>query len=262
MELIENKGEFLSDLHRWNGENLSRYPWVTNERTPFTPVRRALPMLNLALISSAGAYINGTEPFDITSKDGDLEFREFPIELDAADMSYAAKGFDPKAVTEDRNSQIPIDRLLEYEANSVIGKLNDVWWSLSPWIPNAARVAEEMVPKMAERLTRYNVQAALLIPASKLCHQTLGVLARGIEEAGIPTMLISVDKAVSEQVKAPRTNFYDGEYGSVAGEPNWQQYQLRILDEALRTMETFDQPGMRKLVVDLETQVEAARGER
>lgn len=262
MELIEKKGEFLSDLRHWNGENLSRYPWVTNERTPFTPVRRALPMLNLAIISSAGAYINGTEPFDTSSKDGDLEFREFPIELDAADMSYAAKGFDPKAVTDDRNSQIPIDRLLEYEANSVIGKLNNVWWSLSPWIPNAARVADEMVPAIVERLERYSVQAALLIPASKLCHQTLGVLARGIEEAGIPTMLISVDKAVSEQVKAPRTNFYDGEYGSVAGEPNWQQYQLRILDEALRTMETFDQPGMRKLVVDLETQVEAARGER
>ena len=75
-------------------------------------------------------------------------------------------------------------------------------------------------------------------------------------------MMISVAKAVSEQVTAPRTNFYDGESGSVAAEPNWQQYQLRILDEALRTMETFDQPGMRKLVVDLETQVEAARGER
>ncbi len=262
MELIENKGEFLSDLRHWNGENLSRYPWVTNVRTPFTPVRRALPMLNLALISSAGAYINGTEPFDTSSKDGDLEFREFPIELDAADMSYTAKGFDPKAVTDDRNAQIPIDRLMEYEANSVIGKLNNVWWSLSPWIPNAARVADEMVPAIVERLERYNVQAALLIPASKLCHQTLGVLARGIEAAGIPTMIISVNKAVSEQVKAPRTNFYDGEYGSVAGEPNWQQYQLRILDEALRTMETFDQPGMRKLNVEIETQVEAARGER
>lgn len=262
MELIENKREFLSDLSHWKGENLSHYTWVSNVHAPFTPVRRALPMLNLALISSAGAYINGTEPFDLTSKNGDVEFREFPIELEAADISYAAKGFDPKAVFEDRNAQIPIDRLLEYESNSVIGKLNDVWWSLSPWIPNAAQVADEMVPKMVERLHRYNVQAALLIPASKLCHQTLGVLARGIEEAGIPTMLISVDKAVSEQVRTPRTNFYDGEYGSVAGEPSWRQYQLRILDESLRTMETFDQPGARKLNVEIETQVEAARGER
>jgi D-proline reductase (dithiol) PrdB len=219
-------------------------------------------MMNLALISSAGAYIDGMEPFDLSSKDGDVEFREFPIEIEAADMRYSAKGFDAKAVLEDRNSQIPIDRLLEYEANGVIGKLNNVWFSLSPWIPNAARVAEEMAPRFAERLHRYEVQAALLIPASRLCHQTLGVLARGIEAAGLPTMVISVDKNASELVRAPRTNYYTGDLGSVAGRPNWREHQLRILDESLRTMETFDQPGSRKLAVEIETQVEAARGER
>ncbi len=39
------------------------YPFVYNRRAPFTPARRALPMLNLALISSAGAYIDGTPAF-------------------------------------------------------------------------------------------------------------------------------------------------------------------------------------------------------
>lgn len=263
MEIIEKKGDHIYQLSRWNGgESLVGYPFVQNVHAPFTPVKRALPMLNLALISSAGAYIDSTEPFDISSKDGDTEFREFPLEVAAEDLKYSAKGFDAKAVNEDRNSQIPIDRLLEYEANSVIGKLNDVWWSLSPWIPNAAKVADEMAPKMAERLHRYEISAALLIPASRLCHQTLGILARGLEAAGIPTMLISVNKTASEMVRAPRTNYYDGEYGSVAGSPNWKEHQLRILDESLRTMETFDQPGARKLAVKIETQVEAARGER
>ena len=49
---------------------------------------------------------------------------------------------------------------------------------------------------------------------------------------------------------------------SVAGQPGWKQHQFRILDETLRWIETFDQPGSRRLVVELETQVEAARGER
>lgn len=263
MEIIESLPDFKRRFANWSGsETLSGYPFVKNTHTPFTPVRRALPMMNLALISSAGAYIDGMEPFDLSSKDGDTEFREFPIEVDAADMRYSAKGFDAKSVQEDRNSQIPIDRLLEYEANGVIGKLNNVWFSLSPWIPNAARVAEEMAPRIAERLHRYEIQAALLIPASRLCHQTLSVLARGIEAAGLPTMVISVDKTASELVKAPRTNYYDGDLGSVAGQPNWREHQLRILDESLRTMETFDQPGTRKLAVEIETQVEAARGER
>lgn len=219
-------------------------------------------MLNLALISSAGAYVDGTESFDISSKDGDLEFREFPKEIESGDMKYAAKGYDARSIQEDRNAQIPIERLNEYDANNVIGSLNDVWWSLSPWIPNAARVAEEMAPKLVERLHRYEVQAALLIPASRLCHQTLGIIARAIDASGIPSMLISVDRSVTDKVRAPRTAYYDGEFGSVVGKPNWREYQLRVLDESLRWIETFDQPGSRKLAVDLETQVEAARGER
>jgi D-proline reductase (dithiol) PrdB len=263
MELIEKRAEFSSGLARWSGkEDLAGYPWVENVHAPFTPVRRSLPMLNLALISSAGAYFEGTEPFDLSGRDGDIEFREFPIEVEEGDMQYSAKGYDPKAVTEDRNVQIPIDRLVEYQSNAVIGRLNESWWSISPWLPNAARVAEELTPKLVERLHRYTVQAALLIPASRLCHQTMGIIARGIESSGIPTIVISVDRGITSRVRPPRTVYYSGEFGQVAGQPGWREYQLRVLDETLRLMETFDQPGDRKLAVDLESKVQAARGER
>jgi D-proline reductase (dithiol) PrdB len=223
---------------------------------------RALPLLNLALISTAGAYIDGTEAFDTSSKDGDLNFREIPIEVEAADLRYAAKGYDPKHVEEDRNCQIPIERLVEYSSSAVIGNLNNVWWSLSSHIPNAARTADELGPALAERLHRYDVQAALLIPASRLCHQTAGILARVIEKAGIPTMCISVETSITDRVRPPRTAYYNGELGSVCGKPDWPEYQLRVLDESLRWLETFDQPGSRKLAVDIETAVEAVRGER
>ena len=263
MELIEKAAEFSGRFSKWkDNEKLSGYPFVENIHAPFTPVKRALPMLNLALISSAGAYIDGTDPFDIDSRDGDLNCREIPVEVEAEDLLYAAKGYDAKDVRTDRNAQIPIDRLLEYQENAVIGSLNNVWWSISSWIPNAHRVADELTPRLSERLTRYNVQAALLIPASRLCHQTLGIVARGIEQAGIPTMVLSVDRGITDKVRPPRTSYYNGEFGSVAGKPEWREYQLRILDEALRWTETFDQPGSRKLAVELETQVEAARGER
>lgn len=263
MKLIEKVGEFSGRFKNWNqNENLANYPFVENTYAPFTPLQRALPMLNLGLISSAGAYIDGTDPFDVSSKDGDANFREFPIEVEAEDFLYAAKGYDAAAVREDRNVQIPIDRLREYEANGVIGKLNNVWWSLSSWIPNAALVASDLAPQIAERLVSYEVKAALLIPASRLCHQTLGIVARAIEQRGIPTMLISVDRTVTDKVRPPRTAYYTGKFGAVAGEPNWKQYQLRVLDEAIRWIETFDQPASRKLAVELETATEAARGER
>jgi D-proline reductase (dithiol) PrdB len=263
MEIIEDLQKFSGRFQRWNAnDDLSGYPFVENTFTPFTPARRALPMLNLALISSAGAYIDGTEPFDLSSKDGDMDIREFPVELEAADMRYAAKGYDPAAVIADRNSQIPIDRLSEYENNAVIGRLNDVWWSISSHIPNAARVVEEMAPRLIERLNRYQVQAALFVPASRLCHQTLGLLARSVELAGIPTIILCVNRAYTLGARPPRVAYYDGELGSVAGTPNWPEFQLRILDETLRWIETYDQPGARKLAVDLESRTEAARGER
>jgi D-proline reductase (dithiol) PrdB len=263
MELIENKSDFEGRFAKWNGdEELRNYPFVENIYAPFAPARRALPMLNLALISSAGAYIDGTDAFDLEARDGDVSYKEIPLEVDAEDLEYAARGYDPTAVREDRNVQIPVDRLREYEENAVIGRLNHVWWSLSSYIPNAARVADELAPQIAERLVRYEVQSALLIPSTRLCHQTLGLIARAIEQRNIPTMMIAVDRKMADKVRPPRTAYYDGEFGSVVGKPNWKQYQLRVLDESLRWIETLDQPTSKKLAVELETATEMARGER
>lgn len=267
MELIENLDDWRKRFKGWRGggkggENLSGYPFVENRRSPFTPLRRAHPLINLALISSAGAYIDGTEPFNTASPDGDLTFREFPIELTGDDLQFTARGYDPASVREDLNAQIPINRLLEYQANAVIGQLNPVWWSFSGWIPNAARMAEKMVPRVVERLKRYEVQVALLVPASRLCHQSCALLARGIEAAGISTMMLGVERAVVDSTHPPRCCFYDGEYGEVAGKPNWVEHQRRIMDESLRMIESFDHSTIRRLIVDLETEVEQMRGEK
>ena len=263
MELIENIGSIASRFSNWRAnDKFENYPWVENTFAPFTPMRRALPLTNLGLISSAGAYIDGTPGFDIESKDGDISFKEIPIEVEAEDLKYSAKGYDPQYVKEDRNSQIPIYRLLGYEANSVIGNLNNVWWSISSHIPNAALVARELAPRIADRLQDQKVNAALLIPATKLCHQTLAIIAREIEQRGIPTMLIAVERKAAEAVRAPRIAYYNGELGCVVGKPGWKEYQLRVLDEAIRWIETFDQPASRKLAVEIETITELARGER
>jgi D-proline reductase (dithiol) PrdB len=237
----------------------SDYPFVYNRRAPFIPARRALPMLNLALISSAGAYIDGTPAF---SGDSDASFREIPIEIESEDLRYVARGYDPAAVQQDMNSEIPIGRLLEFENNGIIGQLNPVFWSFAGFVPDATLIVDELAPKLLERLIRYEVQAALLIPASRLCHQSVALAARGLELAGIPTMMLTVLKDVVESVRAPRAALYDGELGSVAGQPNWPEHQRRILDEALRLIEPLDAVGIRRLTVDLQSQVEKERGER
>lgn len=272
---MESNLDIIEDIETWQrrydgwkqtgaagNNNLGDYPWVRNRRAPFTPARRALPMLNLALISSAGAYIDGTSPFDASSADGDLGFKEIPIEVEPVDLRFTARGYDGAAIQQDLNAQIPIDRLLEFEKNGIIGELNPVFWSFCGYIPDAARVVHELAPNLVERAQRYEVQAALLIPASSLCHQSVGIVARALELAGIPTMTLAVEQEIVESVRPPRVALYDGEIGSVAGKPGWPEHQRRILDEALRLIEPMDQAGIRKLVVALQSEVEKARGER
>jgi D-proline reductase (dithiol) PrdB len=267
LEIIEQLEEWRRRYADWqqnrrSADDLDSYPFVKNRRAPFSPARRALPMLNLALISSAGAYIDGTEPFNTSTPDGDLSFREIPSEIEAEDLRFAARGYDPAAVQSDINSQLPLARLFEFESNGIIGQLNPVFWSCCGFIPNAGLIVDDMAPRLVERVQRHQVQAALLIPASQLCHQSVSLIARGLEAAGIPTMTLGVVQDVIESVRPPRAAVFDGELGSVAGLPNYPEHQRRVLDEALRLIEPMDQPGIRKLVVELESQVEAARGER
>jgi D-proline reductase (dithiol) PrdB len=271
LEIIENIEQWRERYSAWqsegglagNGDEVSRsYPFVQNKRAPFVPARRALPMLNLALISSAGAYVDGTAPFDLNPPDGDINFREIPSQIEAEDLRFAARGYDPAAVGSDSNSLLPLTRLFEFENNGIIGQLNQVFWSCCGFIPNAAKLVDEMAPPLVERVKRYEVQAALLIPASRLCHQSMSLLARALEDAGIPTMTLAVDKEVVANVRPPRAALYAGKLGSVAGLPNWPEHQRRVLDEALRLIEPMDQPGIQNLGVVLESQVEVARGER
>ncbi|MFS8084465.1 MAG: glycine/sarcosine/betaine reductase selenoprotein B family protein [Acidobacteriota bacterium] len=269
MEIIEDRPQWEKQFAGWkqragtvaNDVNDS-YPFVKNARAPFTPAHRSLSMINLALISSAGGYIDGTDPFDASAPEGDFTFREIPSEIDPGDLRFSARGYDPALVQQDVNVQVPLARLSEFESNRIIGQLNSTFWSFCGFIPNAGRLVTEMLPKLIERLQRYEVQAALLIPASRLCHQSMALAARAIEQASIPTMMLAVERDITEDVRPPRAGFYKGQIGSVTGQPNWPEHQRRVLDEALRWIEPMGQPGMKKLVVELESQVEAARGER
>ena len=268
MEIIEHLEEWRASYADWQKRrgaaagDIDDYPFVKNRRAPFAPARRALPMMNLALISSAGAYIDGTEPFDTSAPDGDLSFREIPAQVEAEDLKFAARGYNPSSVEQDMNSQLPLARLFEFESNGIIGQLNPVFWSFCGFIPDAARLAEEMAPRLVESVKRYQTQAALLIPASRLCHQSVSLIARALEDDGIPTMTLAVAQDVVQSVRPPRAAYYEGELGSVAGLPSFPEYQRRVLDEALRLIEPMDQPGIRKLAVEMESKVEKARGER
>ncbi|MBA3320932.1 MAG: hypothetical protein H0T45_05730 [Pyrinomonadaceae bacterium] len=269
MEILEGIDDWREGYLRWrrtdelHGNDLGhRYPQVVNKHAPFKPLGRALPMLSLALITSAGAHVDGSEPFDIERTGGDASFREIPTLVGAEDLAWSVRGYDGAAVRADMNAQVPLNRLFEFEGNGIIGRLCPVFWSFCGFIPNAGRLVDESLPQLVERVRRYEAQAALLVPASDLCHQSMALAARALEIAGVPTMMLAVEREACERVRPPRAAYYKGEFGSVAGQPDWPEHQRRILDEALRLLEPTDQPGVRHLTVALETTVEMQRGEK
>src|SRR5438046_1743099 len=116
MEALEQIDRWQSQYAGWKSkprasDSLDRYPFVKNTLAPFTPARRALTMTNLALIVSAGAYIDGTDPFDTNAPDGDLDIREIPSEIELGELRFTARGYDQQFVQQDANVQVPLERL-------------------------------------------------------------------------------------------------------------------------------------------------------
>jgi D-proline reductase (dithiol) PrdB len=71
----------------------------------------------------------------------------------------------------------------------------------------------------------------------------VGLIARTIEEAGIPTVYIGSCRDMMARVKAPRAVFVDFPLGRQCGKPNDPELQMSILQAALRVLEQAQAPG-------------------
>jgi hypothetical protein len=81
-----------------------------------------------------------------------------------------------------------------------------------------------------------------------LDHQSVGLIARSIEEAGLPTVYMGSCRDMMKQVKPPRSAFINFPLGRQCGRPNDNEMQKKILKDALSLLITVTSPGK---VVDL-----------
>lgn len=65
----------------------------------------------------------------------------------------------------------------------------------------------------------------------------MGLVARVLEAAGIPTVVVSTARDISAQVKAPRTVFVNFPMGNPFGRPFDRVRQRAVLLDALRRLE-------------------------
>lgn len=79
----------------------------------------------------------------------------------------------------------------------------------------------------------------------------MGLIARGIEEAGISTVYLGSCRDMMALVKAPRSVFLDFPLGRQCGKPDDVELQTGILKDTLNVLATAGTPGE---MVDLDYQ--------
>src|SRR5207237_10767529 len=93
-------------------------------------------------------------------------------------------------------------------------------------------------PEIVARCQSDRVDAAILVPNCPVCHQTVSLAARLLEENGISTVVMGCAKDIVEYVGVPRFLFSDFPLGNAAGRPNDRASQAFTLELALRLLET------------------------
>lgn len=76
----------------------------------------------------------------------------------------------------------------------------------------------------------------------------MGLIARIVEESGIPTISVSSARDVTESVRPPRSVFVDFPLGHTTGKPFDHELQMKIIKDAFAVLKSIKQPGT---IIDL-----------
>ena len=75
-----------------------------------------------------------------------------------------------------------------------------------------------------------------------MCNQSVGLIQRAIEYAGITTVSISLLREITEMIRPPRALFVPFPLGYPLGEPNNPELQTRVIRAAFALLPRTDFP--------------------
>ena len=84
-----------------------------------------------------------------------------------------------------------------------------------------------------------------------MCNQSVGLIQRVVEAAGISTVSITLIEDITRRVKPPRALAVPYGFGHPLGEPNNPALQHAIIAEALALLVDTAEPPILKMVQDL-----------
>jgi hypothetical protein len=71
----------------------------------------------------------------------------------------------------------------------------------------------------------------------------VGLVARALEAAGVPTLCLTSAYSITASVNPPRAAFSDLPLGHTVGRPHEPEFQRDLLRRAFRAAEAMDEPG-------------------
>ena len=125
---------------------------------PFTPFEGRLEDSIVALVSNAGIYGKGQEPFDL---EGDTSIRIIPGDAQAEELSIAHAHYDHSDADKDINCVFPVDPLRELAKEGGVKGLAERHIGLG-WSLNLKEIYEVTAPKVADLIERSDADLVLL----------------------------------------------------------------------------------------------------
>ena len=132
---------------------------MSRKCVPYTPVAGKISEMAIAIVSSTGVYVEGTEPF---GDDSDDSYRVLPGDVLTSDLRFKHGHFDESAARQDPNVVFPVDRLRELEAEGVIRKVSNKHIGFKGFSTNLKKMYEEVAPAIAAEIERSQADAVLL----------------------------------------------------------------------------------------------------
>ena len=216
------------------------YRWAHYAEVPFTPVVKLLTNTCVALITTAApyqpdkgnqgpgsAYNAAAKFYEVYSGDTNQEH----------DLRVSHVAIDRKHTSmQDSNTWFALPTLKELAREQIIGRIAPNFYGV-PTNRSQRHTIEVDAPEVLKRCREDGVEAAVLIPNCPVCHQTLSLVARYLEAAGIPTVVMGCAKDIVEHCGVPRFLFSDFPLGNSAGKPHDVESQRFSLLLALSLLE-------------------------
>lgn len=231
---------YVERTQAWYGAlGYAPYRYARFVDVPFASLRRPLSAARIALLTTAAPYRpelgdqGAGAPYNAAAK----FYR--PYVLDSAldhDLRVSHVAVDRAHTGNDSGAWFPLPALRRALRNGRIGAIGPRVIGV-PTNRSQRHTLEVDAPLVRAWCLADAVDAAVLVPNCPVCHQTLALLARELEAAGIATVILGAAKDIVEQVGVPRLLFSDLPLGNAAGLPYDTASQDFTLELGLRLLE-------------------------